>query len=103
MTRLEECKALARSRATPAAGVVAIATLAAAFWAASRPCEGQIEFYFWFGIAALLVLFALPLAIPSASSLAAKIGWAFGFAVLGAGVWIGGLVAANVRIMCRLF
>jgi hypothetical protein len=88
----------------PAAGAVAIAIFVAAFWAASwERCEGQIEFYFLFGLGALLVLFVLPIAVKSASSLAVRIGCAFGFALLGTGIWIGGLAAANVRLLCRLF
>ena len=78
--------------------------IVAAFWAASwDKCEGQIEFYFWFGVGALLFLAVLPLVLRSASSIAVRIGWSLGLVVLGAGVWIGGAVAANVRLLCRLF
>ena len=104
MTAQEQFKALARSRATPAASAVAVAMFASAFWAASREkCEGQIEFYFWVGVGALIVLLVLPLAVRSAASIAVRLGGAVIFVVLGVGVWIAGLAAANVRLLCRLF
>lgn len=92
-----------RSAAAPAAAAIAFAMFLAAFWAAPRSCEGGLEFYLFFGIAALLVMAALPLAVSNASSLAARIGWAFGFLAFGFGIWVAGFAAADVRLMCRLF
>jgi hypothetical protein len=96
-------KPVLRSRAVPAGAAVAIAIFAAAFWAAPRSCEGGLELYLGFGAVALIVLFALPLVLESTSSLAARIGWAFGFVAAGTGVWVAGFAAAGVRLMCRLF
>jgi hypothetical protein len=74
-----------------------------AFIVAPHACEGGLDVYFWCGIAALAALLALPFVTHMSDSLLTSLGWAVGFLVLGFGAWLGGLVAANVRIVCRLF
>jgi hypothetical protein len=91
------------TRGIIAAGAVAISLFAVAFWVAPRSCDGGLEFYFWYGVAALVVMLALPFVLSSSDSLLVRVGWALGFAIFGAGAWLGGLFAANVRIICRLF
>jgi len=54
-------------------------------------------------VAALAVLFALPFLSMSDRSVLARIGFGLGFAVAGFGAWVGGIAAANVQILCRLF
>lgn len=82
---------------------VAVSVSAAAFWIAPRACEGGLEIYFGFGLAAGVVMLALPFLLRSSDSLLARTLAALGFAVLAAIAWIGGLFAANVQIICRLF
>jgi hypothetical protein len=75
---------------------------ALAFLVAPDSCEGGLELYFWCGVAALASLIALPFLMHMSGSLPVSVGWAAGFLVLGFGVWLGSLLAAGVRIICRL-
>jgi hypothetical protein len=86
-----------------AAGTISVVLFAFAFWVAPSACDGGFELYFGAGLVALLVLLALPFAVRSGSSILVRIGWALGFVVLGAVVWVAGLFAANVNFLCRLF
>jgi len=81
---------------------IGLVIFALAFVIAPHSCEGGLDLYFWFGVAALVALPALPFATRMSGSLLASLGWAVSFLVLGFGVWLAGLVAANVRIICRL-
>jgi hypothetical protein len=85
------------------AGVILAGVLASAFVFAPRACEGGLDLYFWSGVAGLVMLVSLPFVVHLGGSILGSIGWAFGFFLLGVGVWLGGLVAANVQILCRLF
>ena len=76
---------------------------AAAFLFAPRACEGGLDFYFWSGGAALVMLAILPFVMRQGGSLLGVMGWSFGLLLLGAATWVGGLAAANFRILCRLF
>ncbi|TAK79808.1 MAG: hypothetical protein EPO20_30720 [Betaproteobacteria bacterium] len=84
-------------------GGVCAALFAFAFVAAPHSCEWGLTAYFWSGVASLLILFATPFALRTDRTTLVRVGFGFGFAVLGAAIWFAGLVAANVRIMCRLF
>ena len=83
--------------------LIGLVIVGLAFVVAPHACEGGLDVYFWCGVAALVALLALPFATHMSGSLLASLGWAVGFLVLGLAVWLGGLVAANVRIICRLF
>jgi hypothetical protein len=84
--------------------VVLTSTLFAfAFVAAPKSCEWGNEAYFWAGIGALVLLFAWPLVLHAGRSALTRTGLGVGFAVLGCLVWLGGLFAANFRIVCTLF
>jgi hypothetical protein len=85
------------------AASIGLVVFALAFVVAPRACEGGLDVYLWCGVAALAALLALSFVTHLSGSLLASFGWAVGFAVLGFGAWLGGLVAANVRIICRLF
>jgi hypothetical protein len=74
-----------------------------AFWIAPRACEGGFEIYLLCGVAALIVVAALPFILLSGSSLAVRAASALGFVVLGTVAWVVALFAANVNILCRLF
>ena len=89
-------------RLTFAAGVNT-ALFLSAFAVAPKACEGGLEVYFWAGVAVLVALLVLPFVVRTGSSLLASLGWSLAFTLFGAAVWVGGLSAANVRIICRLF
>jgi len=85
------------------AASIGLVVFVLAFVVAPHACEGGLGLYFWCGVAALVALLALPFATRMSGSFLASLGWAVGFLALGFGIWLGGLVAANVRIICRLF
>ena len=85
-----------------AAAVIAIALVVLAYLVAPRACDGGLELYFWCGGVALLLLLGLPFAARVGSSTLIRIAIAIGFVVLGAGAWLAGLFAANVRFICGL-
>jgi hypothetical protein len=84
-----------------AAGVL-LGLVGLAFLVAPHACQGGFEFYFWFGCGALVLLLGLPFAAQIGRSWLARGAWALGFVALGAGSWIVGLLAANVRFLCGL-
>ncbi len=86
-----------------AAAIVGACLLVLAFLAAPRSCEGGLEVYFWAGVVALVALAALPFAARAGASAPGRVAWSAAFVAFGVGVWLAGLFAANVRIMCRLF
>jgi hypothetical protein len=69
----------------------------------SRSCEGGLDLYFWVGIAAIVLLLALPFLARAGRSLLASAGWSLGLAALGVATWIAGLAAGHFQILCRLF
>jgi hypothetical protein len=77
--------------------------LGSAFLFAPRACEGGLDIYLWSGVAALVMLAILPFVLRLGGSVLGSTGWAFGLVLLGAATWVGGLAAANFRILCRLF
>jgi hypothetical protein len=84
-------------------GAICAAVFALAFVVAPRSCEGGLETYFWSGVAAIVALFIVPVAMRSDLSALKRAAFGVGFAALGAATWIGGLFVANVRLICRLF
>lgn len=86
-----------------ASGGIGAALFAFAFVAAPKSCEWGLTAYFWSGVAALVVLLALPVALRTDRTALQRAAFGLAFAAFGAAVWIAGLFAANVRIMCRLF
>lgn len=81
---------------------IAAALIVLAFVVAPRACEGGLEVYLWCGVVALLFLLALPFIHRIGNSLAVRAAVAFGFLFFGAGAWLVGLFAANVRFICGL-
>jgi len=74
-----------------------------AFRVAPRACEGGFETYLKWGTVTLIVLAALPFVLQDGNSLSIRVVSALGFVVLGASVWVAGLIVANVNFLCRLF
>ena len=83
--------------------IVTMLLLAAAFAIAPRACQGGLDVYFWCGVAAILVMVVVPFVLRSGGSLLMRGAVAVGLGVCAAAAWIGGLVAADVHILCRLF
>ena len=95
MSRASEC--------VIAVATVALLLLAVAFWIAPRACAGGFEIYLLSGLAALAAMLALPFVLRIGDSLFARVASALGFVVLGAALWVAGLLTAEVQILCRLF
>jgi hypothetical protein len=74
-----------------------------AFVAAPKSCEWGLSAYTWTGLACVVGLGALPFFLRTEMTDWRRILTAAGLVVGTALVWLGGLFAANVRIMCRLF
>lgn len=79
------------------------AVFALAFLVAPRSCEGGLTVYWWAGVIGVVALAAIPPVVRAGQSVPGRIAWAAGFLAFGVAVWIAGLLAANVRIICRLF
>lgn len=80
-----------------------VALFAFAFVAAPQSCEWGLPAYFWAGVGAVFAFLAAPFVLPAERSVLTRVSLAIGFGAFGCGVWIAGLYAANVRIICRLF
>ena len=84
------------------AAAIATALVVLAYLVAPRACQGGLELYTWCGGAALLLLLGLPFAAHMGHSTLVRIAFALGFLVFGAGAWLAGVFAANVRFVCGL-
>jgi len=85
------------------AGSICVVLFAFSFVAGPKSCEWGLTAYFWTGIAALVALFAVPMVLRTDRTMLMRSAFGLAFAVGGLAVWIAGLAAGNVRIMCRLF
>ncbi len=74
-----------------------------AFVAAPHSCEWGLQAYVLTGAAVLALLIALPWLLEAQATFGRRALFSLGFAGLGLAVWIAGLFAANVRLICRLF
>jgi hypothetical protein len=91
------------SRAIGIAAIVALCQASVAFWIAPRSCDGGLEFYAAVGVGALVVMASLPFVLRSGETTTGRFGWAFVFVLMSVVAWAGGLFAADVRLLCRLF
>jgi len=94
---------LVKARPVLLVATVCIAIFAFAFIAAPNSCQWGFSAYFWSGLVALGVLFAIPFIFGSARSQLSRFLLGFVFMLLGCGVWLAGAYVANMRILCRLF
>lgn len=85
------------------ASAICAAVFAFAFVAAPSSCTWGLEAYALGGAIAVGVLALLPFARGSGASWRGRAVCVLFWAGAGAAVWIAGLFAANVRIICRLF
>jgi hypothetical protein len=74
-----------------------------AYAAAPKSCQWGQNAYFFAGICALLVLMAAPLLAPLGLAFWKRALLSLCFGGLTAGIWLGGLFAANFKLLCRLF
>jgi hypothetical protein len=79
-----------------------IGLFAFAFVAAPRSCEWGLGAYLWSGVAIVVILLATPFVLWRAQSLARRVLLSSGFAGLVFAIWVVGLFAADIRIICRL-
>ena len=85
-----------------AAAVLCLALFGFAFVAAPHSCEWGLSAYFWAGVVVVVALLALPWVLHVAQPLWQRLLVSLGLGSVGALVWLGGLFAANVRIICRM-
>ncbi len=85
-----------------AAGLCA-AMLAVAFVTAPHACEWGLTVYFWSGMAIILALAALPACLLRHLATWKLVVATLAFVSLGIAVLIGGVVAADMQVICRLF
>ena len=74
-----------------------------AFVAAPKSCEWGLSAYTLAGVIAIVGSAVLPLAERGETATVRRSLHALGLVTATLLVWLGGLFAANVRIMCRLF
>lgn len=74
-----------------------------AFVAAPHSCEWGLGAYFWTGVVLLLVGAVLPFVPAFRPAVRSPVLQALLYFALVFAVWVAGLFAANVRILCRLF
>lgn len=85
------------------AAVVWSGLFAFAYAAAPKSCQWEQNAYFFAGIATLLVLMATPWLAPLGLAFWKRALLSLCSGVLTAGIWLGGLFAANFQLLCRLF
>ena len=86
-----------------AASAVGVALFGFAFVASPYDCEWGFDAYFWVGAGALVVLLALPVLVQTTLLPWQRLLLSLGLGGAGVLVWIAGLFASNMRIICRLF
>ncbi|MDQ2702172.1 MAG: hypothetical protein M3Y70_05035 [Pseudomonadota bacterium] len=85
-----------------AAGLCAT-LLIVAFIIAPHACEWGLTVYSWSGGAVTLALAAIPACLLRELRPWKRILATLGLGALGVATWIGGLFAADIQIICRLF
>ncbi len=80
-----------------------IALLVLAFMAAPHSCAWGLATYFWAGVALILGQAVAAFALLRDRTTARRVALAGLAALVGAGVWLAGLFAANFQLLCRLF
>lgn len=74
-----------------------------AFVAAPYSCAWGLNAYFAAGLVAMIALFFVPVRMLRDAALAKRMLLGLGLAAAGLAIWIAGLFAANVQLLCRLF
>ena len=79
------------------------ALLILAFVAAPHSCAWGLATYFWAGVAPILGNAVATFVLLRERTTARRLLMAGLAALVGAGVWLAGLFAANFQLLCRLF
>lgn len=79
-----------------------VALFAFAFVAAPHSCEWGLTAYFNSGVVVVIALMVVPFVFSRRLRSLQRSLLSLGFGVAGVAVWLGGLFAANLRIICRL-
>jgi hypothetical protein len=90
-------------KAAVIAAVLVAALVGLAFVIAPRACRGGLQLYAWAGVGVVAVLLTLPSVVRAGRGALARTLWTVGLVALGMLAWVGGIVAANVPIMCRMY
>ena len=92
-----------RHLALALAAALCAVLLAVAFATAPHACEWGVSVYFWSGVAVTVALAAIPACLlrhlPAWKLAAATLG----FFALGIATLVGGVAAADMQVICRLF
>ena len=86
----------------PATVIVCGALVAFSFVAAPRSCQWGLPAYGWAGVAAIAIVMALPFFPHHAGPVGRRVLHSISLGSIVAVAWTAGLLAANVRIICRL-
>jgi hypothetical protein len=86
-----------------AAAAVSLGVIAVAFGIAPRACERGLDVYVESGVAAAVLMAAIPFIVRTGDSIRRRVGLSLAFVCLVLAAWVAGLFAADVRIWCRLF
>ena len=85
-----------------AASTLGVMLFGFAFIAAPHACEWGLDAYAWTGAAVVVVLLALPVFTLAALAPWQRLLMSLGLGSAGALVWVAGLFASNMRIICRM-
>lgn len=96
-------RAPARKTLYVTATALCVGLLACAFAAAPHSCEWGMTAYFNAGVAVIVALVVSPFVLARGDGIATRFALVVGLGISGAATWIGGLFAANVRVICTLF
>jgi hypothetical protein len=92
-----------RTASISLASVLCVALFAMAFLAAPHSCQGGLTEYFWLGVVVTIALLVIPFVLERKLPILKRTLASLGLVVLGAAVWVSGVFAANISIICRLF
>jgi len=92
-----------KTRSIVFTAAVCLALFASAFVIAPWSCEGGLSAYVLTGVAAAGALLAVPFVSQPDLPLGSRVPRGLALALLGICVWLAGLFAADVRVVCTLF
>lgn len=94
---------IARGSPIVLVSALCLALLGAAFLVAPHSCEWGLTAYFWLGVAVTITLLVIPFAMKGNLHFFKRVLASLGLVALAAAVWVAGLYAADIQVICRLF